>query len=210
MASRSAYWATPDKIHQLAGRPEVAFDRAPIAGAADRVLLANRGHLHAAEALVGEVMDHAHETEPDDADLEHFPPFASSMLMFLRASELFSLKPALACWLEKLIALLAVTRSRRQPPLRIVPVDKTRAVWLGGVFYQAGETGILRPEQARCNGSRRTRQLPDSWWRRAARQLTAARAASSRRGRGPRGKTQLAQVLRLKFLDFQVNRHQSV
>ncbi len=64
------------QIHHLAGRAEVALDRAPVAGQSRGIPGGQRGDLGPFHSLVGQVMDHAHEADAGDADSQHFcnPP----------------------------------------------------------------------------------------------------------------------------------------
>src|SRR5439155_1469479 len=59
------------EVHDLAGRAEVAADAAPVAGELLRVAGVDRGHDGPAEALGGEVVDHAHEPDARYPDSHH-------------------------------------------------------------------------------------------------------------------------------------------
>ena len=59
------------EVHHLALRTEIPLDRPPIAGQPLLVLLAQRGHLHAADLLIGLIVDHPHKTDARNADVYH-------------------------------------------------------------------------------------------------------------------------------------------
>ena len=69
------------------------------------------------------------------------------------------------------------------------PGRRTRGAWLAAASCPAAGSGTRRRGRATWPGSGRIRRPRGPWWRRAGRRSTAARAASSRRGRGPPGRT---------------------
>src|SRR5207244_7386550 len=59
------------QVHLRAGRPEVAADAAPVAGAFLGIAAADGGDLGTFQFLRGQVMNHAHETNAYDSDPYH-------------------------------------------------------------------------------------------------------------------------------------------
>src|SRR5262249_51643099 len=59
------------EVHDLAGRPEVAADAAPVAGELLRVAAADGGDLGVAHLAGGQVVDHAHKPHSYDPNSHH-------------------------------------------------------------------------------------------------------------------------------------------
>ncbi len=62
----------PGEVHLRATRAEVASDAAPVAGPFFGVPAANTGHPSAFEFAGGQVVNHAHKANADDANSHHF------------------------------------------------------------------------------------------------------------------------------------------
>src|SRR5262249_27780622 len=59
------------QVHHGARGTKVALDRAPIAAEARAIDFTQRGDLHALQFLVGQIVNHAHETNAGDANSYH-------------------------------------------------------------------------------------------------------------------------------------------
>src|SRR5262249_13886725 len=71
------------EVHDLSGPAEVAADAAPVAGEPLGVAAADGGDLGVAQLAGGQVVDHAHEADADDADADHgrISLFVSTLLI---------------------------------------------------------------------------------------------------------------------------------
>ena len=75
ISSSRSYLSMPARSIFVPAGPKLPLMRSPVTRQARAVLFAHRRNLHSLESLVGQIVDHAHEADAGDADLNHLRKF---------------------------------------------------------------------------------------------------------------------------------------